>query len=370
MSGRSLFLLVSSLLWACGGDNIMDFELPNQRPGSIGVLRGDWTRASQPADGEHDHRNMVDNFIWFNPLQMVRATLVYPEIEQAQLLIHVLNLDIFSGLETSMSQTNRWMGVMRTLEGEISNMSSVRYIEIMVQGETGMLHIDVGAISEDVIPNGKLDTEDRRVNGFRNGILDEGEDTGLDGVSRLDPPEVNYPRTNHLGGTIDQVPFDFWDVNNNGIKDEDEPWSYDDWYYPELSSQYITPGTGSIDGGESNMKDESGNRPDTEDLNLNGRLDIMDQYLSFSFSLHNDSPDTSLIVGGNPDPAMPGGPWKLYRIPFDLEHTDLILGDPQFEFMEYVRIWVDSLDYNLRFNNTALPNFARVSIAELTFVSE
>jgi hypothetical protein len=56
------------------------------------------------------------------------------------------------------------------------------------------LHIDIGQISEDVIPNNRLDTEDKAEAGIRNGLLDDGEDIGLDNMAGADPG-------------------DYWDIN-------------------------------------------------------------------------------------------------------------------------------------------------------------
>ncbi len=46
-----------------------------------------------------------------------------------------------------------------------------------------ILNIDLGEISEDINADGLLQTEDRPSNGQRgNGVLEDDEDTGLDGV--------------------------------------------------------------------------------------------------------------------------------------------------------------------------------------------
>jgi len=161
------------------------------------------------------------------------------------------------------------------------------------------------------------------------------------------------------------VPYDFWDVNNNKIKDADEPWSYDDWFYTEESvADYIVENPyGSIVGTENSTNDQGGRRPDTEDINGNGFLDRANSYFRFSFSLSDDHPDTTFIVGGNPNNSPErGGPWKLYRIPFITSDpsSKFRVGSPSATQIEFARIWIDSL------GDTG--GFARATIAEINLV--
>ncbi|MFQ5770382.1 MAG: cell surface protein SprA, partial [bacterium] len=329
------------------GDNhgvayIDDFE-GAKKTVNLGVLRKNWSRASKPVDKIHTIQNMV-NYIWYNPFQQVFIQDIYPEREinpNVPNRVHVLTFQLFP--DQNNRDPNTWGGVMRALSPGVFDQSQTKFIEVMVQGDEGRLHIDLGTISEDVIPNNELDTEDERVGGFRNGILDDGEDLGIDGIAKPDPPELNYPRNVFVGDSINAVPFDFWDIpkegNRKGIKDADEPWSYDDWYYIENSIIYIQEDKGSIIGTENNANDEGGRRPDTEDINGNGILDRANSYFSYSFSLNKSAKDTSLIVGGNP----PAG-WFLYRIPFDIASVDTSYGSPNVTQIEYVRIWVDEVE--------------------------
>ncbi len=240
--------------------------------------------------------------------------------------------------------------MMQALPLQSRDLSEADFIEVMVQGSHGRLHIDLGLISEDVIPNGILDSEDKIVGGFRNGILDEGEDIGIDGIAKPDPPTANFPiQVANADSSVGAVPYDFWDVNGNGIKNADEPWSYDDWFYDQKEPftyfrEEDRGGWTSISGTEHNADDEGGGRPDTEDINLNGKLDRVNTYFSFSFSLRNTHADTALIVGGNPDNGIErGGPWKLYRIPFVADEASMV-GAASKNAIEVVRIWFDELE--------------------------
>jgi hypothetical protein len=141
-----------------------------------------------------------------------------------------------------------------------------------VKGDRGVLTVDLGIISEDIDGDGILDTEDIRRNGVRDGILDEDEDTGLDGVFGQD-------------GT--NVPGDDGD---------------DDWNYGSENRYNYNR----INGTEGNANDpDAGRRPDTEDLDKSGYLEIENGYFQFSIDLSSN-------VNQVPDTESNG--WRLYRI--------------------------------------------------------
>jgi len=77
--------------------------------------------------------------------------------------------------------------MMKPLSSTANNLveENIEFIEFwmytIVAPENLKLHIDLGQISEDVIPNGRLDTEDKN----SNDLVDEGEDTGIDGLRDL-----------------------------------------------------------------------------------------------------------------------------------------------------------------------------------------
>ncbi|MCH7754930.1 cell surface protein SprA, partial [candidate division KSB1 bacterium] len=353
------------------GDNggvayIDDFE-GSKKTVNLGVLRRNWTQASEPADSLHSFRNMLNNFVWYNPFGQVHINDIYPERElnpNVPNRVHVLRMDLYP----DTTNPNTWGGIMRALSPGIFDQTQTKFIEIMVQGNTGRLHIDLGTISEDVIPNKILDSEDDAAGLTRNGILDPGEDIGIDKSEKEDPMELNFSRDMFVGDSINavnpenEVPYDFWDVNNNKVKDADEPWSYDNWFYREASNDYFVENPyGSIVGTENSTNDQGGRRPDTEDINGNGFLDQANSYFRFSFSLSEDHSDSSLIVGGNPDnPPERGGPWKLYRIPFITTDPNSQEGTPSATQIEFARVWIDGLE------NTN--GFARVTIAEINLV--
>jgi len=306
---------------------IDDFE-GAKRETPLGVMRRQWTLSSVPKviPGWPEY-NMLQadslknksrgHLIWYNPYEQVAIKEIWPERDvnpNVPQRVHVLTLRFDRKPEYGM---HSWAGLMRYLSAGYADQSNAKFLEVWIKGDQGRLHIDFGQISEDAIPNGKLNTEDKLRNGIRNGILDPDEDTGLDGVKGKDG---------------EHVPGDSGD---------------DDWSYHPPTGGYLINGTtiaGSkayehINGTEGNLNDEGGRFPDTEDLNQNGSLDLRNDYFEYSFSLDKSSPDTSLIAGGlglSPDKDYG---WRLYRIP--LAKPDTVVGNPQWTNIEYVRIWVD-----------------------------
>ncbi len=363
------------------GDNhgvayIDDFE-GAKKTVSLGVLRRNWTQSSRPDDNVHTLDNMVNHF-WYNPIDQVSLQDIYPRRDPGSgsnvpTRAHVLTFDMYPD-PGRPDVTTSWGGIMRPLSAGLFDQSQTTFIEIMIQGDLGRLHIDLGTISEDVIPDGRLNQEDK---GIADGILDEGEDIGLDGFVRPDPPDLNHPRDDlaFLEQSFDnnQSMPDFWDINGNRIKDANEPWSYDDWFY-DGDRRYLTntpPSVKSIIGTEGNANDEGGRYSDTEDINKNAIVDRVNSYFTYSFSLNKTSPDASFIVpgSGNPTarPAVPGDTdsqgWFLYRIPFEVDVDSLKVGNPSATQIEYARIWLEVEDSQNRDRE-----LLRISIAEINLV--
>jgi hypothetical protein len=296
---------------------IDDFESA-KRESPLGIIRRQWTVSGVPKiiPGWAEY-NLFPNdvfknqsrgrLIWYNPDEQVAIRQIWPEQDVNPTVpqrVHVLTLRL-TRKEEFMERT--WAGLMRFLSPGYADQSTSKFLEVWVQGnegEGGRLHFDFGQISEDAIPNGQLDTEDHQQNFIRNGILDEGEDTGLDGVAGQDG--LNVP-------------------GDDG----------DDDYFHQLGSNDYER----INGTEANQNDEGGRFPDTEDLNNNGSVDLRNDYFSFSFSLDRSHPDTALIAGGEGlNPADDFG-WRMYRIP--LAKPDTTVGNPQWTNIEYVRLWLD-----------------------------
>lgn len=247
------------------------------------------------------------------------------------------NSDPASFPDTMLSKKKEtFNGIMKYLNTTTTDLVSenINFIEFSMRvdsrtslaGNTNAkLNIDLGIISEDAIPNGKLNTEDKN----NNGTLEISEDIGLDTLTNeqeLDLVQSRYGNRNALGGDPS--------LDNNA----DGTINYD-----------------VINGTEGNRFYDGGNKPDTEDLNKNGSLDVANSYRTYSISL--DTINNKRIVGKG------SNGWAQYRIPLS-EFTDKI-DQGSLNNVQYVRIWITGVtdtikialvDLNLVGNQWVKPN--------------
>ena len=309
---------------------IDDFE-GSKRTTPFGVSRKGWTMASAPVEYitgptlDQYQRNMErrGSLVWYNPFRGALISDIWPNREVTSQTARTTEILTMQFTPKEDQPANSWAGVMRALSPGFFDQTESKFLEVMIKGDTGVVHIDLGQISEDVIPNRKYDTEDNEKGGIREGNLDPQEDTGLDRMNDDDPRAVA------AGG-------DFWDINENGQKDDFEPWSNDNWDYVSGSIDY-----GAINGTENSANDGI-KIPDTEDLNGNGTTDFINNYFSYKFDLDKLTGDTDLIVGGEGLSAAQDRGWRLYRIPINAA-ADTV-GVPNLALIENVRVWVDGVN--------------------------
>ncbi|KAA3619733.1 MAG: cell surface protein SprA [Calditrichaeota bacterium] len=322
------------------GDNqgvayIDDFE-GAERPTPLGIMRKGWTDASAPVliQGLFDDNKHVmaqrGKMIWYNPYTRVSINDIWPEREtnsQTGQLADILVMEFTPSEYESRPVSESWHGVMRGLSSGFFNQSESKFLEVTIAGETGAINIDLGMISEDVIPNGKLDSEDLPISGVRLGTLEDEEDIGLDGM---------------IGSDTGTDP-DFWDINGDGERQLWEPLSNDDWAYSQSSGNYSR-----INGTE-NSKNDGSQIPDTEDLNRNNVVDLVNSYFSYNIDL--DDPNHPYFVGyTNPNVADLNNRYRLYRIPLNvLANADdpdyrSVQGKPDLSNIQYARLWMTGVD--------------------------
>ncbi|MBN1755038.1 cell surface protein SprA [bacterium] len=290
-----------------------DFE-GSRNEVSLGIRRTTWTIASPPFGYNHEDRGRL---WWYNPYDRVKVADIWPEkeVSSEDSKVNVLAL----AFEDTAMSGNAWAGVMRYMPQGYQDQGRAQFIEIWVKGDEGILHIDLGETSEDVDGNDLLDTEDKLRNGIRDGVLQEDEDVGLDGISNTNETTIL------AGGTANDPHGDNWDY------DSDNPYDYS-----------------RINGTENNHLDpEGGKRPDTEDLNGNNGLDKDDNYFEYIVDLSSNLFEV-------PGTRNPETGWRLYRIPFQNAILDTIedarpwviieRGDPDSSDIEYARIWISGVD--------------------------
>ncbi len=315
---------------------IDDFEGSKQIM-SIGVNYTSWKYASPPKGYPY---NDIDTVIikrkaktyWYNRLPSdVLVYQIWPKKTVARGNEQVTVLDIvYSPFrrgefnyypELNLPETN-WGGMMKILSSTASNFidQNIEFIEFWVLPQkvpdNAKLYIDLGRITEDVIPNGTLDTEDKNLNE----LIDAGEDVGLDGIPDGTERQL-YP---HL---------------------DNDP-SGDNFYFNLGSGDY----TG-INGTEGNSTlTEAGRFPDTEDLNRNGVLDRVNSYFQYEIPLDTNSTTNPYIVGGGYETK-----WYQFRIP--LNDFKKKIGEPSFTNIEMIRLWF-----------TGISDSVHIRIAEFNLV--
>jgi len=322
-----------------------DFESV-KREQDLGMRSGAWFISSTPAHTLTGERGVLTAY---TPRLRVPKSEIWEEYDSGNLQnddLQILRLDFYPLVYTTgmngqeIPEAGSWGGFYHDFRGANPDQSNTKYIELMVNvagDRSGMIHIDLGEISEDVIPNGELDTEDEidpALVNIGNGILDEGEDIGIDGQIGADPP---WPGTTELarwsGDSLQMVAefgefYDYWDINVNNRKEALEPWSRDDWQFRDESDGRWFKGL------ENNGADAATYLPDKEDRNNNGVLDTIDKYFSYTLSTDPASPWSRYLVSEN------SYGWALYRIP--LKDYEVAWNNPTFQNIRGVRIWFEN----------------------------
>ncbi|MBU2447272.1 MAG: cell surface protein SprA [Bacteroidetes bacterium] len=299
---------------------IDDFEGSKQTL-SVGVHYTGWKNLSPPKTiqrlgdiPDSTKMNFKAKTYWYNELPSnVSVKEIWPQKSVARGEDQVTVLDLiyspntrgeFSYNPDLSVRENNWGGMMKLLSSTTSNLveQNIEYIEFWIRPDRvssdGKMYIDLGRISEDVIPNNKLDTEDKNLND----LIDEGEDVGLDGLTNAQEI-ARWP-------TLGPDP------------------SGDNFSFSLASKTYSQ-----INGTEGNAAlTDAGRFPDTEDLNRNGVLDGVNSYYTYEVKLDTSRITNPYVVGGGS-----GTRWYQFRIPLkDFAHKE---GEPSFTLIENIRVW-------------------------------
>lgn len=333
---------------------IDDFE-SSQRYISLGISATQWTQASPPNDSSialdaWDRSLYRAKTMWYQysypriPVKDVypdrettsgssNLSALYVKFDPSIRGIYNMNAEYLDVTNPEFSEANAfwenplnkpkiWGGFQRLLSSFNTNFDSdnIEYVDITMsveQWEPGAtkMYIDLGQISEDIIPNGSLDTEDgiTEANPVPNNIIDSGEDLGIDALSD-DQERDTYPYPLNLEAdpARDNYRFDFY-------KDDDDRTEYD------FAAFNNYQGNATVS--------ESGRYPDTEILNTaNGQsLSTADGYFTYEVNLEPNATNNPQIVGGNPEKG-----YYVWRIP--IRKPNSTVGSPLFSNVQYVRV--------------------------------
>jgi len=348
---------------------IDDFE-GSERPISLSIGRTRWTPSSPPATDSFDERNQ-GRLRWYNPFDGVLRTDIWPGQEE-QLDVQNKRTDVLAlELTPAADQPESWGGVMSAFSA-VNDFSQSKFLEVWARGEEGVLHIDLGTLSEDVDGDGRLDTEDKPFPGRStgDGLVSKEEDVGIDGrddreelvyyvaLDSLLDAGVDLDRAVRLAQealemlTDDEVTR-FAEERKDafqasfGAPDPDVPAELRKVYRqrdpkdPEGDNWRYDPGRSKndysrINGTERNKVDlESGDLPDTEDLNNDGVLntDKDNNYYHYTVDLSRHGYE---VPGTRNDNG-----WRQFRVPLFGDETERA-GVPDSTRVEYARLMLAS----------------------------
>ena len=304
---------------------IDDFE-SSERPESLGVFRTRWKPASPP---EVIGLNSTSRgrTIWYNPFDRVRRADIWPgqedQVEAQENLTDVLVIEVTAGDDASET----WGGITTAWSGGIRDFSKSKFLEVWLRGEEGTLHIDLGAIDEDVNEDGVRNTEDWPFPGRAtgDGLVSPEEDIGIDG--RNDRAELDYYLTvagvDTSGLSQDQKEQQFRSLSEYEGRDPKDP-EGDNFDFDDRDRN----DTSHINGTEGNLRSPGGQKPDTEDLNNDGILNTSNDYFHHVIRIADD-PE----VPGSRSPAG----WRLFRLRLYDSAVERV-GKPDSSRIEYGRL--------------------------------
>ncbi|MCK4980333.1 MAG: hypothetical protein KAS62_08045, partial [Candidatus Delongbacteria bacterium] len=347
---------------------IDDFE-NSKKNTSLGISYGAWHPASSPDEYEtptstsytqntgldispsyflQAYTDVIGEpaFYWYNPNDDDKLSKedIFTDVPGEEKSDKVSTLDLVfkptvasDGINEVIQPEDTWGGVMRYLHSSYQDMREVKYVEFLAStNRTITLNIDIGELSEDVIPDGDLNTEDINRNNVLD-ILDESEDIGLDVMAGADDDDFN--------------PLYTYDPAAPRPRENYEFYSFDD--HPEEATGKPTPDS-QLEDWEFNKTEKNG-RLDTEDLDGGGNLDKTVKAYRYTLNLRS-----SPIIDQNYVISIDyGSDFALYRIPLE-DFTKILKNAPDMAKMKYIKLWVN--------NSSDIVNSTKIQFVSLNLV--
>ncbi len=311
-----------------------------------------WSRSAPPVEKEaFTNREIAQNDLmghafWYVDYDGILMTEIWPEKDLGRTGRDRRTSPLYLALEpeaapavgvnaTDEQKKQAWGGITYHFPTSSRDQEKTKFVDIWLKGDIGDLHVDLGQISEDQIPDSKLNTED--VYGdFRNDRYDEGEDVGLDGVE--DEEEKLYVR-DYNASVYDTLSYNDPELDNYLRPRKD----------PHLDNFNYTAGTleleklRTVNGTENNKEDGAANgRPDTENRNDNPAIDVGNNYRSITIPL--DDFEYKYFEDETEKDGEKTG-YKLYRIPLVAFENVNGFNDESFswQYIEAMRLWLDGV---------------------------
>ncbi len=321
---------------------IDDFE-GSKRSNSPSVRHERWEPSSAPIDVtsglQYRQKNRAKMY-WYSPYAKYPTKSIWPnqstsvQANDQTVDILILNYETLFH-QTGIERDSIWAGIISPFYSGSYDQTQSKFFEIWIKGNDGNLTVDLGKISEDWNNDGVLNTEDKAEAGFvqGNGILDDGEDLGLDGAR--DEYEDGW------GGVLDSTGLTFQQYLASGetilinpdAEDLEDP-NGDNWFYDD---QQNISNYKKVNGTQGNRNAAGGRYPDTEDLDGSGFLDKTNNYFTKTFPLDQSK---YFVTETEESDGTPTG-WQLFRIP--LTHFEKV-NNVDWSEIRYIRLVWSGVD--------------------------
>lgn len=340
-----------------------DFE-GARRSLPVGIIYNAWTISSPPEDsasnaefGAEDTAKMNSKakMVWFNRLPTnVALTDIYPRKvpgNAANNQATVLDLEYFPAkrgsynysmdLENTLTPRRNWSGIMKPISVSAINFSkeNINYIELWLKIDkmpadgTAKMLVDLGAISERAVPNGRNGRTANTPNSEALVLTSTPTVSVLNGTDRVNGADRGVDMYNDIEEQQLYAPLiaKYRKAEPDLVGDP----SGDDWYFDNSTVNTPREDFSHINGTEGNFLGPGGRNPDTEDLNGNGIVDLANSYFEYEFSLDTTSSNPSVVGAAIRDDGTRTG-WVQYRIP--VQDWARAVGTPTLENVEFVRV--------------------------------
>ncbi len=330
-----------------GAAYIDDFENSKIKK-TLGISYGSWTEASFP-DEYSTFKNYsllpeVDSlgipfqyflksysgsedlsFYWYNPKDENKyiKDQIYNDVpgDQKNDKVNTLNIVFTPSVsnpafeDENINAADSWGGVMRYLYSGYQDMREIKYIEFLASASRDItLNIDIGDLSEDVIPNGDLNTEDFK---YENNVLDVGSDSEDVGVDQISGDNDYHALTDPEGR--EKKFYEFFSFDNHPAQDGS----------PTPDSQ--------IGNDWDFCKTENNGKLDSEDLDGSNDVDRSIRAYRYTINLKSDPGlDNEYVVS-----VDFGSDFALYRIPVK-DFKTYLNKEPDLSRMKYIKLWLNN----------------------------
>jgi hypothetical protein len=342
---------------------------------SISMNRLSWRPSGIPigaaGNGEFEKADRRGECWHYTPRAAVKEGDLQPTREQSGGLAdtekdnnrQVLELNFFPSGGTDAERRESWFSLVQPISQRGTDLSRAQFLDLWindfrsatdtteVRDREGILHLEIGVVSEDAIwqrvepnPSGEIargrfptinrtfDTEDEN----RDGQLDDpgggtGEDIGIDFLA--DPDEGSGPDPAYDNWAFEEKEDETHrDLARNPNTPEPDPPLLTDPRFSNFAKIDGTQGNGKLD---------------TEDLNDNQILDQSEAYFSFSIDLSDKSLvefESSQALDQDPKYAPFTRGWRRIRIPLTSKFAETV-GTPGWEQVRHLRLWFEGFSH-------------------------